>query len=98
MLNAEMRWGAKPAQRQPRQTARRSEALNRATVMRGKPQKQEAANSPRLGLLLHALVHPADIRDHEDSVLVRKTRFLGYPLFRKPVANGGHQGPVFAKG
>lgn len=41
-----------------------------------------------VGLLLHALVHPADIQDRDGGVLSLKTLF----------ADGGHQCPVFAKG
>ncbi|RWX25239.1 IS5 family transposase [Rhizobium leguminosarum] len=51
-----------------------------------------------VGLLLHSLVHPADIQDRDGSVLVLKTLFGRYPFLKKLFADGGYQGPVFAKG
>jgi transposase len=47
--------------------------------------------------LLHALVHPADIQDRDGGVLVLKTLFGRYPFLKKLFADGGYQGPVFAK-
>ena len=50
-----------------------------------------------LGLLLHAIVHPADIQDRDGGVLVVATLF-GMPRFCKTLfADGGYQGPQFAK-
>jgi hypothetical protein len=49
-------------------------------------------------LLLHTLVHPADIQDRDGGVLVLKTLFGRYPFLKKLFADGGYQGPVFAKG
>jgi hypothetical protein len=49
-------------------------------------------------LLLHALVHPADIQDRDGGVLVLKTLFGRYPFLTKLFADGGYQGPIFAKG
>ncbi|MDT6942479.1 IS5 family transposase [Brucella pseudogrignonensis] len=51
-----------------------------------------------VGLLLHALVHPADIQDRDGGILVLKTLFGRYPFLKKLFADGGYQGPVFAKG
>lgn len=51
-----------------------------------------------VGLLLHALVHPADIQDRDGGVLVLKTLFGRYPFLKRLFADGGYQGPVFAKG
>ncbi|WP_412050606.1 IS5 family transposase [Hoeflea sp. Naph1] len=51
-----------------------------------------------VGLLLHALVHPADIQDRDGGLLVIKTLFGRYPFLKKLFADGGYQGPVFAKG
>jgi transposase len=48
--------------------------------------------------LLHALVHPADVQDRDGGVLVLKTLFGRYPFLKKLFADGGYQGPVFAKG
>lgn len=52
----------------------------------------------KVGLLLHALVHPADIQDRDGGVLVLNTLFGRYPFLKKLFADGGYQGPVFAKG
>jgi len=51
-----------------------------------------------VGLLLHALVHPADIQDRDGGLLVLKTLFGRYPFLKKLFADGGYQGPVFTKG
>src|SRR6202167_347480 len=48
-----------------------------------------------LGLLLHALVHPADIQDRDGGVLVMATLFGLHPLLLKLYADGGYQGPIF---
>lgn len=48
--------------------------------------------------MLHALVHPANIQDRDGGVLVLKTLFGRYPFLKKLFADGGYQGPVFAKG
>ena len=50
-----------------------------------------------LGLLLHAIVHPADIQDRDGGVLVLATLFGMYPFLQKLFADGGYQGPVFQK-
>ncbi|MGH9675461.1 MAG: IS5 family transposase [Candidatus Acidiferrum sp.] len=56
-----------------------------------------------LGLLLHAIVHPADIQDRPfDELRRRHARSLDpvrhmYPFLQKLFADGGHQGPVFQK-
>ena len=47
------------------------------------------------GLLLHALVHSADIQDRDGGVLVMATVFGRYPCLLKLYADGGYQGPVF---
>ena len=52
----------------------------------------------RVGLLLHALVHPADIQDRDGGVLDLKTLFGRYPFLTKLFADGGYQGPIFDKG
>jgi len=51
-----------------------------------------------VGLLLHALVHPADIQDRDGGIVVLKTLFGRYPFLKKLFADGGYQGPVFAQG
>jgi transposase len=47
------------------------------------------------GLLLHALVHSADIQDRDGGVLVMATLFGLHPFLCKLYADGGYQGPVF---
>ncbi|QGM97717.1 IS5 family transposase [Methylocystis parvus OBBP] len=48
-----------------------------------------------IGLLLHALVHPADIQDRDGGVLVLRTMFGKFPFLQKLFADGGYQGPQF---
>jgi transposase len=49
-----------------------------------------------VGLLLHAVVHPADIQDRDGGALVLSTLFGLYPFLRKLFADGGYQGPQFS--
>jgi transposase len=46
-------------------------------------------------LLLHAIVHPADIQDRDRGVYVMATMFGLYPSLQKLFADGGYQGPKF---
>jgi putative transposase len=48
-----------------------------------------------LGLLLHAVVHPADIQDRDGGILVMATLFGMFPFLKKLFADGGYQGPKF---
>ena len=48
-----------------------------------------------LGLLLHAIVHPADIQDRDGGILLLATLFGMYPFLKKLFADGGYQGPGF---
>src|SRR6266850_2113659 len=50
------------------------------------------------GLLLHAIVHPADIQDRDGGVLVMATLFGMFPFLKTLFADSGYQGPKFAKG
>src|SRR5713101_359722 len=50
-----------------------------------------------LGLLLHAIVHPADIQDRDGGVLVMATLFGMFPFLKRLFADSGYQGPKFAK-
>ena len=50
-----------------------------------------------LALLLHAIVHPADIQDRDGGVLVMATLFGMFPFLKTLVSDGGYQGPQFAK-
>src|ERR1700716_1231459 len=47
------------------------------------------------GLLIHAIVHAADIQDRDGGALVMATMFGMYPFLLKLYADGGYQGPVF---
>ena len=51
-----------------------------------------------LGLLLHAIVHPADVQDRDGGVLLLSTLFGMYPFLLKLFADAGYQGPQFAGG
>ena len=51
-----------------------------------------------LGLLLHAIVHPADVQDRDGGVLLLSTLFGMYPFLLKLFADGGYQGPQFSGG
>ncbi|MGB4102351.1 MAG: IS5 family transposase [Alphaproteobacteria bacterium] len=48
-----------------------------------------------VGLLLHAVVHPADIQDRDGGKLVLSTLFGMFPFLEKLFADGGYQGPKF---
>ena len=50
-----------------------------------------------VGLLLHGVVHPADVQDRDGGVLVLDTLFGLFPFLRKLFADGGYQGPKFQK-
>jgi transposase len=49
-----------------------------------------------LGLLLHEVMHPADIQGQDGGALVRSTLFGLHPFLRKLFADGGYQGPPFS--
>jgi transposase len=46
-------------------------------------------------LLIHAIVHAADIQDRDGGALVMATMFGMYPFLLKLYADGGYQGPIF---
>jgi transposase len=48
-------------------------------------------------LLLHAIIHPADIQDRDGGILLLSTLFGMYPFLKKLFADGGYQGAVFQK-
>ena len=48
-----------------------------------------------VGLLVHAIVHPANIQGRDGGVLVLGTLFGRFPFLKKLFADGGYQGPVF---
>ena len=49
------------------------------------------------GLLIHAIVHAADIQDRDGGALVMATMFGLYPFLIKLYADGGYQGPLFRR-
>ena len=49
-----------------------------------------------VGLLLHAVVHPADVQDRDGGALLLSTLFGMYPFLAKLFADAGYQGPQFA--
>ena len=50
-----------------------------------------------MGLLLHAIVHPADIQDRDGGIVLLATLFGMYPFLKKLFADAGYQGPKFQK-
>jgi hypothetical protein len=46
-------------------------------------------------LLLHAIVHSADIQDRDGGILLLSTLFGLFPFLKKLFADGGYQGPQF---
>lgn len=51
-----------------------------------------------VGLLLNAMVHPADVQDRDGGVLVLSSLFGLYPFLQKLFADAAYQGPKFASG
>jgi transposase len=49
-----------------------------------------------LGLLMHVVIHSANIQDRDGGALVLGSLFRRYPFLEKLFADGGYQGPVFA--
>src|SRR5277367_2724882 len=47
------------------------------------------------GLLMHAIVHAADVQDRDGGELVMATMFGMFPFLLKLYADGGYQGPLF---
>ena len=73
-------------------------SIGRVTT-REEDQGQEAAPLvDTQGLLIHAIVHAADIQDRDGGTLVMATMFGLYPFLLKLYADGGYQGPVFRRG
>ena len=75
-------------------------ALIRQATMRGKKIKGKKRHIlvDTVGLLLHAIVHPANIQDRDGGILVLGTLFGRFPFLKKLFADGGYQGPVFRRG
>src|ERR1700720_4799162 len=51
-----------------------------------------------LGLLLHAVVHGADIQDRDGGIMLLATMFGMHPFLRKLFADAAYQGPGFHNG
>ena len=47
------------------------------------------------GLLMHAIVHAADIQDRDGGALLMASLFGAFPFLIKLYADGGYQGPEF---
>jgi transposase len=50
------------------------------------------------GLMMHAVVHAADIQDRDGGLLVVATLFGLYPFLKRLFADGGYQGAKFRQG
>jgi len=50
-----------------------------------------------LGLVLQALVHPANLQDRDGGILLLSALGERWPLLEKLFADGAYQGPVFRK-
>ena len=48
-----------------------------------------------MGLMLHAIVHPADIQDRDGGILLLATMFGTQPLLTKLLADAAYQGPDY---
>ena len=65
-------------------------------MMRAKDQgKKRHVLVDTLGLLLHAIVHPADIQDRDGGILLLATLFGMYPFLQTLFADAGYQGRQF---
>ena len=51
-----------------------------------------------LGLLLHAMIHPADIQDRDGGILLMSTVSGMYPFLENRFADGGYQGAKLRNG
>jgi transposase len=49
------------------------------------------------GLLMHAIVHPADVQDRDGGILLMSSLFGLYPFLKKLFADGGYQEPTFER-
>jgi transposase len=47
------------------------------------------------GLLMHAIVHAADIQDRDGGAALMATLFGAFPFLTRLFADGGYQGPQF---
>ena len=47
------------------------------------------------GLLMHAIVHAADIQDRDGGAALMATLFGAFPFLTRLFADGGYRGPQF---
>ena len=52
----------------------------------------------RLGLVIHAIVHAANIQDRDGGLLLLTARADRFPLLAKLFADGAYQGPRISRG
>src|SRR6478672_497936 len=103
MCSVASRPGARPAPLPRSSTAKRQERRKRGAAI--DPPGYDAGKKIRgkkrhilvdtQGLLLHAIVHPADLQDRDGGVLLLATLFGMFPFLLKLYADGGYQGPEF---
>jgi putative transposase len=49
------------------------------------------------GLVMHAIVHAANLQERDGGILLLSTLGERFPLLAKLVADGAYQGPLFGK-
>jgi putative transposase len=97
------------AQREPSPTAAIIDSQSVKSAEKGGPASMRRVTTPArikgkkrhvlvdtLGLLLHAVVHPANVQDRDGAILVMATLFGMFPFLQKLFADGGYQGPEFS--
>ena len=94
---------ARPARPPPSSTARASRALKKGASIdppgydAGKKIKGKKRHIlvDTQGLLMHAIVHAADVQDRDGGALLMASLFGAFPFLLKLYADGGYQGPEF---
>lgn len=51
-----------------------------------------------MGLVLHAIVHPANMQDRDGGIELLTALAARFPLLAKLFADGAYQGPQFREG
>ena len=99
-----------PSDQQPRSKGR--DALDRMNPIQGglsiDPAGYDAAKKIKgkkrhllvdtQGLLLHAIIHAADVQDRDGGVLLMSSLFGLFPFLLKLYADSAYQGPIFQRG
>src|SRR5271169_1237800 len=94
---------AKRARPPPSLTARASRArkkggLHRSARLRRRQEDQGQKRHVLVdtqGLLMHAIVHSADVQDRDGGALLMASLFGAFPFLVRLYADGGYQGPEF---